>query len=69
MIPDHHYVQIRDDFADVEDKIRYYTRYTDAAQAIINNAHAYVDQFREPLMEKRIALRVMQKFFVALGRL
>lgn len=60
--PNIHYIEIRDDFADLIEKMDYYTAHPAEAQQIINNAHAYVDQFRDLRRERYIGLRVMQKY-------
>ncbi len=64
-----HYVLLRDDFADLEDKIRYYERHIDEALAIIRNAHDFVGQFRDARYEQIVSLLVMYKYFVLTGQI
>lgn len=64
-----HYVQLKEDFSDIEEKIEFYSRNTEAALAIIEDAQRWVDQFRNAAVERQIALQVMQKYFVYSGQL
>lgn len=61
--PGVHYVEIRPDFADLEEKMDYYSCHMDELHNIINNANQYVQQFRDWRRERYIALLVMQKYF------
>lgn len=64
-----HYVQLKDDFSDIEEKIDFYKSNPEAALAIIENAHRWVDQFRNEVIERQIALLLMQKYFEYSGQL
>ena len=57
-----HYVEIRPDFSDLEEKMRYYIENPDEARKIIENAHEYVAQFRDKKRERLISLLVMKKY-------
>lgn len=67
--PDVHYIEVREDFADIEEKLRHYAAHPDEAQQIIDAAHAYVDQFRDNEREELIQLMVMQRYFALSGQL
>lgn len=67
--PDIHYIKIEDDFSDLEQKIAYYSTHTDEAQAIIDNAHKWVAQFRDTERERLIGLLVLEKYFKATGQI
>ena len=58
-----HYVEVKDDYSDLEEKMDYYTAHPDEAHAIILQANTYVSQFRDPRRERYIALHVMQRYF------
>lgn len=58
-----HYIEVKDDFSDAEEKIRYYSDNIDEAKAIIKNAHDYVDQFKDLKREKLISLLVLKKYY------
>ena len=64
-----HYVQLRDDFADLEEKMDYYSSHTDEALAIIHNAQRWVQQFRNATRERQISLLVLQKYLQLAGEL
>lgn len=67
LIPDYHYVLLRDDYSDIVEKIRYYVDHPKEAQEIIRNAHEYVDQFRDLRREWEIGLMVARKYFILSG--
>jgi len=59
----YHYVLLKDDYSDLEEKILYYTKNIDKAKEIISNAHKHVAQFQDQKREKLIALLVLKKYF------
>ncbi|MBR1793598.1 MAG: lipopolysaccharide biosynthesis protein [Bacteroidales bacterium] len=59
---DYHYVSIRPDFADLIEKMDYYSSHPKEAQQIIDNANRWVSQFRDTARERYIGLRVLQKY-------
>lgn len=63
LVPNHHYVLLRDDYSDLEEKILYYSQNRDEALKIIENAHKYVDQFKNKKREDIISLLVLKKYF------
>jgi hypothetical protein len=62
LIPNVHYVEIKDDFSDLKERMDYYISHPDEAQKIIDNANAYVAQFRNIRTETLISLMVMNKY-------
>lgn len=63
-----HYVEIRDDFSDLEEKIAFYSNHTDEAQRIIAAANQWAAQFRDSERERLISLLVLKKYFEATGQ-
>ena len=61
--PDYHYIEVKPDFSDLEEKMDYYTAHPAEAQAIINHAHEYVEQFKDKQREDIISLMVLDKYF------
>lgn len=61
--PDYHYVLLKDDYSDLEEKINYYSTNTKAALEIIKNANDYVEQFKNKKREDLISLLVLEKYF------
>lgn len=58
-----HYVQLRDDYADLEEKIAFYDENPDVAKHIITNAHNYMRPFLDRRQELLVSLMVMDKYF------
>ncbi len=63
LIPDYHYICIKDDFSDLNEKLDYYINNPDEALKIIKNANDYTRQFQNNKQEKLISLLVMNKYF------
>jgi Arabidopsis thaliana protein of unknown function (DUF821). len=63
LIPDYHYVLIKDDYSDLEERMRYYIEHQDEALRIIENAHQYIRQFQNKRQENLISLLVLKKYF------
>lgn len=61
--PGYHYVELRDDYSDIEEKISYYLKNPDEAEMIIKNANEYVAQFMDVKKERLIGFLVVQKYF------
>lgn len=64
-----HFVPIKTDFSDFEDKVAYYSDNPDAAEEIIAHAHEWVAMFSDPLKERIISTLVLQKYFTLSGQL
>lgn len=64
-----HYVLLKDDYSDLEEKVLYYSKHIDEAKEIIKNANNFTSQFLDIKREKTIALLVMQKYFENSGQL
>lgn len=63
LIPGYHYVLVKDDYSDMEEKMKYYSQHKDEALAIIKNAQEYMEQFRDMKREDLISLLVLKKYF------
>lgn len=61
--PNYHYVLVKDNFSDIEDKVTYYTNNTQEAIDIIENANTYVEQFKNKKQEHLLSLLVLEKYF------
>ena len=61
--PNFHYVCLRDDFKDLDEKIDFYTKNPDDAKKIINNSNAYIRQFQDKKQEDTILKIVLLKYF------
>ena len=63
LIPNYHYIEVKNDFSDLVERLQYYIDNPDEAKAIILHAHDYVAQFRDEEREKLIQLLVQKKYF------
>lgn len=68
LIPNYHYVEIKSDYSDLEERLNYYIFHTEEAKQIIDHAHEYIDQFRDKKRELIISLLVMNKYFKMTGQ-
>ena len=68
LIPNFHYIEIKDDYSDLNDKLEYYIENLDKLKEISSNANNYVNQFRDKRDEKIISLLVMEKLFSLSGQ-
>ena len=63
LIGGYHYIEIKEDFSDLEEKIAYYNEHVDEAEAIIQHAHEYIEGFLDQEREDIISLLVLKKYF------
>ncbi len=63
LIPNFHYVLLKDDYSDLEEKINYYATHIQEALSIIKNAHEYIEQFKDKQREDIISILVLDKYF------
>lgn len=68
LIPNVHYVQINDDFTNLEEQLNHYITHPKEALQIIANAHKYVNQFQNKQREDLISLLVLDKYFEQTGQ-
>lgn len=64
-----HFVGLRDDFADLEEKIDMLENDPALARAIVEAANAHVAQFRDSRIERLVSILVLQKYFEATDQL
>ena len=63
LIPDYHYICLADDYSNMEEKLTYYIEHPEKALAIMENAHRFIDQFKNKNKEDLISLLVLKKYF------
>ncbi len=66
--PNKHFVLLRDDFSDLEEKVAFYNENPKEAERIIAAAHCWINQFSDPLKERMIAALVLEKYFRLSGQ-
>lgn len=68
LIPNYHYVAIKADYSDLEERLRYFMTHQEEAEAILQHAHDFVKPFMNDRQEHIISLMVMQKYLVQTGQ-
>ncbi len=63
LIPNYHYIEVKPDFSDLEERLTYYIQHPEEAEAIIRHAHEYVAQFQDKKRERLISLLVLKRYF------
>ena len=63
LIADHHYIEIKDDYSDLESKLRFFIKHPKEAELIIENANEHVNQFKDQKKEDLISVMVLDKYF------
>ena len=63
LIPNYHYIEIKDDFSDLIEKVNYYEQHPEQAKAIIKNANEYVKPFKDKKREKLLSILVLKRYF------
>jgi len=69
LMPNVHYIEIKSDYSDLEERLKYYLSHTDEALKIIENAHKWVEQFQDKKREDLISVLVLQKYFKQTGQI
>lgn len=67
--PDYHYIRVKPDLSDLPERIQHYIDHPDEAEAIIRNAHKWVDQFRDKRREFLISWLVLYIYFTRTGQI
>jgi len=63
-----HYIQVKDDFSDAEEKIEFYRNKNDKCLEIIDNANKFVRQFKDLKQERLIQLLILKQYFRSTGQ-
>ena len=63
-----HYIQVKDDFSDAEEKIEFYKHKNDKCLEIIENANKFVEQFKDKKRERLIQLLILKQYFELTGQ-
>lgn len=68
LLPDHHFIAIKDDYSDLEEKLEDYISHPQKAEEMIRQAHLYIQPFQDKLLEKILSLLVLEKYFYVTGQ-
>ena len=63
LIPDKHYVLLKDDYSDLEEKYNWCNNNQQKCLEIIKNANTFMDQFKDKNNEEKIEKRVLEEYF------
>lgn len=63
LIGNYHYVEIKDDYSDLEERLTYYINNPQEGLQIIRQAHEYIKQFEDKDREDLVSLLVLEKYF------
>jgi len=63
LIPNYHYLLLKDDFSDLEEKILLCNKHPNECKKIIRNANKFMSQFANEELEQRIENTVIQEYF------
>jgi hypothetical protein len=63
LVPDYHYILVKDDFSDLEEKLRWCNKHPEECKQIIQNANDYMRQFSDEKVERTIENKVIRAYF------
>lgn len=69
LISNYHYVLVKDDYSNLEEKINYYIENTNEAEEIISNANSYMTQFKNEKSEDWLHLKILERYFKLSGQM
>ena len=67
LIPNYHYIEIKEDLSDLEERLNYYIEHEYEALEIIKHAHEYVEMFLDEDREFLLSILVLDKYFQKMG--
>lgn len=67
--PGVHYIEVKDDWSDFDEKIEYYLANPEEAQKIVKNAHDYIQPFQDEELEKLVCIKTLERYFELSGQL
>lgn len=67
LVPGVHFVQVADDFSDLDETIAHYEAHPGEAREIVANANAWAARFADPAREATLAVLVLAKYLECSG--
>jgi len=68
LLPDYHFICIKNDYSDLEEKLQFYIDHPEEAETIVKQANAYVKLFMDQAQEEFVSLHVLKKYFISTGQ-
>lgn len=69
LIPNYHYVLIKDDFSDLLDKLEWCNKNQSKCIEIVTNANTFMSQFKDNMLENEIETEVFKRYFILKDKL
>ncbi|MDE6231100.1 MAG: lipopolysaccharide A protein [Muribaculaceae bacterium] len=69
LLPNVHYIEISPDYSDLFERLEYFLAHPAEAREIIENAHQWVNQFRNPKIESLAMAGVLDRYFRQTGQI
>ena len=69
LIPDYHYILLKDDYSDLEEKVEWCLSNPDLAETVSRNLRSYYSGFSDMKKEELVGLLVAKKYFEMSGQL
>ena len=63
LVPNYHYILLKDDFSDLENKLKWCNNNQDKCVQIIKNANKFMSQFSDNKKEEELEKQVLNKYF------
>lgn len=65
---DYHFIEVDDNFSNAEEKINFYINHPEKCLYIIDNAHKFVNQFKDEKKEELIQLVILNRYLKLSGQ-
>ena len=62
LVPDYHYILLKDDFSDLRKKLDWMRKYPEKVEAVIKNANNYMNMFRDKKYQSKIEKQVLDLY-------
>lgn len=63
-----HYIEVKDDYSDFDEKVAYYLAHPEEAEKIVRNAHEYLKPFMDDELEQLVSIKVLERYFELSGQ-
>ena len=65
---DYHFIEVDDNFSNAEEKINFYINHPEKCLHMIDNAHKFVNQFKNEKKEQLIQLVILNRYLKLSGQ-
>lgn len=63
-----HYIEVKDDWSDFDEKVQYYLDHPEEAEQIVRNAHEYLRPFQDERSEQMVCVKTLERYFELSGQ-